>query len=258
MNILLHSSAKPSHYNKGAEHYDTLNEENSKIINHFIEKVLRKHKVNKVLDLTCGTGSQVFWLAKRGYEVVGVDINSSMLKIAKNKVQLEGIDVSLLKGDMRTSRIGEFDAVLTIFNAVGHLTKDDFEKSMLNVNANLKKGGLYIFDIFNLDYLLHDNQITKLTIDWQKQAGNTTVREIQYSTIDQEGILASYTISYVQQGFNKPKLAKNNQTLQVYSSVQLRQMLANNGFSVLEQCSVDGSKLDETQTERILTIARKN
>lgn len=118
-----------------------------------------------MLDLTCGTGSQVFWLLKRGYKVVGVDINSSMLKIARNKAQQEGVDVSLLKGDMRTSKVGEFDAVLTIFNAVGHPTKSDFEKAIQNIGANLKKGGLYIFDIFNLNYLLHNNQITRLTID---------------------------------------------------------------------------------------------
>lgn len=35
-------------------------------------------------------------------------------------------------------------------------------------------------------------------------------------------------------------------------------MLENNGFSILEECAVDGSKLDEAQTERIVMIAQKN
>lgn len=66
-----HTTAKASHYNKESEHYDKFNEENSKLINHTIENILKKYNVKTVLDLTCGTGSQVFWLTKCGYEVTG-------------------------------------------------------------------------------------------------------------------------------------------------------------------------------------------
>ncbi len=34
-------------------------------------------------------------------------------------------------------------------------------------------------------------------------------------------------------------------------------MLARNGFKVLGQYSIDGSKFSEQKTERILTVARK-
>ena len=252
-----HSSAKSSHYNEEAEHYDEFNEKNSETTNHLIEKILKKYRVKTVLDLTCGTGSQVFWLAKRGYEVVGSDINSKMLKIARNKAKKEKIDVKFLKGDMRTFHVGQFDAVITIFNAVGHLTKLDFEKAMRNIHKNLKNGGLYIFDINNLSYLIKDNQITALTIDWQKIAGDIKIRTVQYSTIGKDGILASYTISYAQKGSKKQKISRSKQTLQVYTSKQLREMLSRNGFKVLSQCGMDGSKLSESKSDRIVTIAKK-
>ena len=255
--FISHSSAKPSHYDKEAEHYDALNEENSKATNLLIEKILKKYQVETVLDLTCGTGSQVFWLAKHGYSVVGCDINSRMLKIAKDKARNAKLKIQFLQGDMRTTKVGTFDAVITIFNAIGHLTKKDFEKAIRNIHRNLRKGGLYIFDIFNLSYLLSNNQITRLTIDWQKMSGNTKVREIQYSTIDEEGILASYTTSYVQRGSSKPKISKSAQTLQVYTAKQLREILEKKRFKVLEQCGVDGSKLQESRTERVLTVAKK-
>jgi len=57
MNFLSHRSATSSHYNKEVQYYDYLNEKNSKLINHFIEKILEKYDVKTVLDLTCGTGS---------------------------------------------------------------------------------------------------------------------------------------------------------------------------------------------------------
>lgn len=252
-----HTSANPSHYNKEALHYDTLNEKKSALINKTIEKILEKYKVKTVLDLTCGTGSQVFWLAKHGYKVVGSDMNAKMLKIAKDKAQKEKLDVKLIKGDVRTTQIGEFDVVITIFNAIGHLTKRDFEKSMRNIRANLNRHGLYIFDIFNLSYLLAGDNITQLTIDWQEKYRNTTVREIQYSTIDQDGILASYDIYHQKIGLNRPTISKAFQTLQVYSAKQLKEMLQKNGFKILRQCDVDGSRIYETKTERILTIAQK-
>ncbi len=257
MSSSTHYSAKASHYNKEAKYYDAFNEKNSLIINQVIEKILEKYRVKTVLDLTCGTGSQVFWLAKRGYKVVGSDLNSKMLRIAKNKTQKEKLDIKFIKGDMRITKVGKFDAVITISNAVGHLTKHDFEKAMQNIHTNLKDQGLYVFDIFNLNYLLTDANITKLTIDWQKKSGNTTAREIQYSTINNDGILASYDIYHEQIGSDKPKISKAFQTLQVYSAKQLKEMLQKNGFKVLRQCSINGSRFSESKTDRILTIARK-
>lgn len=256
MDLLSHTSAKPSHYNLGAESYDAFNEEASLEINRTIEALLKKYKVKTVLDLTCGTGSQVLFLAKQGYDVVGSDINAKMVKIAQEKAAKEKLKVRLIKGDMRTVKLGTFDAALTIFNAVGHLTKGDFEKAIRKIRENLKPGGLYIFDIFNLNYLRNGDRITELTIDWQKTAGDTKVRDIQYSTLDEDGILASYTISFAQKGSNKPKITQSSQTLQIYTAKQLKEMLDRNGFKVLSQSEIDGSKFDENKSDRILMVAK--
>ncbi len=257
MKSLLHRSAKPLHYNKEAESYDAFNEASSKQINQLIETILKKHNVKSVLDLTCGTGSQVFWLAKCGYEVIGADINSKMLKVASSKTKKEKLALKFLKGDMRTIQVGKFDAVITIFNAVGHLTKLDFEEAMRNIARNLKDGGLYIFDINNLSFLMDGNNITTLTIDWQEIVGDTQVREIQYSTIDEDGILASFDTYYKQKGSDKPKKSRTSQTLQVYTAKQLTEMLQRNGFRVVDKCGIDGSKFVENKTERIFMIAEK-
>jgi 2-polyprenyl-3-methyl-5-hydroxy-6-metoxy-1,4-benzoquinol methylase len=256
-NPFSHDSANASHYDYDADNYDAFNEKNSKQINQTIENILKKYKVKTVLDLTCGTGSQVFWLAKRKYDVTGSDINANMLKVARNKARTEKLDVELLEGDMRTIQVGKFDSAITIFNAIGHLTKLDFEITMRNIRNNLNNGGLYIFDIFNLSYLMKDNNITKLTIDWQSVTDDAKIRTIQYSTIDNNGILASYTTSYRQKGSSQPKESTEAQTLQVYKARQLKEMLHRNGFKVLNQCEIDGSKFIENKTDRILTIAKK-
>jgi ubiquinone/menaquinone biosynthesis C-methylase UbiE len=91
-----HITAKASHYNTSAQSYDEFNEYNSKATNAILEKILKAHNVSTVLDLTCGTGSQVFWLANAGLEVVGSDINLRMLKIAKQKAKTFTLVVSML------------------------------------------------------------------------------------------------------------------------------------------------------------------
>lgn len=257
MKLISHQTAKASHYNKESESYDAFNEARSAVINATLEKILKKYNAYKILDLTCGTGSQVFWLTNCGFEVTGSDINVKMLKIAKDKAQKERLTIPFIKGDMRTIQVGEFDAVITIFNSIGHLTKADFEKALQNIGNNLKKDGLYIFDIVNLTYFLKDTNITELTIDWLTTSDNTRFRDVQFSTINDDGILTFYTTSIVQKGSDNPKISRSAQTLQVYTAHQLKEMLNRNGFKTLEQCGIDGTKFVEEKTDRILTIAQK-
>lgn len=258
MNKPIHKSALSTHYDKESQSYDLFNEKSSVVVNQYLEALFKKYKVKTVLDLACGTGSQVFWLTKKGFQVVGVDINTRMLKLAKEKANKLNLNIKFVRGDMRTTFMGEFDAVVTIFNAIGHLTKQDFKKSIKNVHANLKPNGLYVFDIFNLNYLLEGDNITKLTIDWLKKSNGKAIREIQYSTISLDGILASYDIYHERNAAKaKEKISKAFQTLQVYNRIQLKDILESQGFKVIKQCAIDGSRCNETKTERILTIARK-
>lgn len=257
MKAVIHKTAKPSDYNKESAGYDAFNESHSALINYTTEQMLKKYNVHTVLDLTCGTGSQVLWLHHCGFEVIGVDINSKMLKIAKQKTLHENLTIQFLKGDMRTAQIGEFDAVITIFNSIGHLTKADFEIVLRNIHRNLKKDGIYIFDIANLNYYLNANHITELTVDWLTSTADTKFRDIQYGTIDTYGILALYNISIVQKDSGKPTISKSVKTLQIYTAEQLADLLQINGFSVLEQLGIDGCTFNNENTDRILTVAQK-
>jgi SAM-dependent methyltransferase len=172
---------------------------------------------------------------------MGCDINAKMLAIARTKG-----DLDFRRGDMRTFRSGPFDAVLTISNAVGHLTRSDFGRAMRNIRGNLRPGGVYLFDIFNLDFLLAGDNITRLTIDWAKRG----FRQVQYSTIDSQGVLRSFTTC-----FDRSEIKRRVETLQVYSAKQLAGMLRRSGFSRVRHTGMDGSRFSPLRTNRILTIA---
>jgi ubiquinone/menaquinone biosynthesis C-methylase UbiE len=106
LNPIDHTSTLASHYDQEAKYYDAFNEVHSAQTNQAIEQILQCHKVKTALDLTCGTGSQVFWLVKQGYEVVGIDINSKMLEIAQYKAEQQNLLLRIEQDDMRTAKIG--------------------------------------------------------------------------------------------------------------------------------------------------------
>lgn len=137
-----HPLGLPFEYQEKPEYFDAHNvNERTESKNAFIEKLLKAQNVKTVLDMTCGTGSQVFYLAKRGYEVIGSDFSPALLEQARKKAAALGLDLTFIDGDIRTLRVGPFDAVISIFNAIGHLSKLDFEKALQNIRANLKEGG---------------------------------------------------------------------------------------------------------------------
>lgn len=254
--MLTHVSADSKHYDTEADTYDSFNEKNSKAINRTVERILKSYSVKSVVDFTCGTGSQVLWLARKGLKVEGYDINSKMLKIAKAKAKATKLNLSFKKGDIRTTNAGTFDAALSIFNAIGHLTAEDFKKALRNIHSNLKSGGLFIFDNFNFDYLTYKDNITLLTMDIIKQEAGVISREIQFSTIDDSGVLASYDTYIRQKGKAKPKVMNASQTLQTYSAIELKKILKECDFKTLKQCNVDGSRFNKRKSERILTVAK--
>ncbi len=257
MSLLKHKSADEKHYDKEAESYDAVNEKNSLIINKTIEGILKDHQVNRIVDFTCGTGSQVFYLHKKGYDVSGFDINKKMLRMARKKVKTNNLQVTFKQGDIRNTYAGQFDAVISIFNAIGHLTKADFQKALVNISKNLKQGGLYLFDNFNLNYLLDGDNICKLTMDVKSRVNNKDIREIQYSTIDSNGVLASFDTYIESTVGRKPKLSYAEQTLQTYSEKMLREILLKNGFKVIKKCNPDGSKFSDKKSERVFIVAKK-
>ena len=257
--MIKHTSATASHYDQEAEHYDAFNAAKSVALNALLARLLKQYNIHTILDLTCGTGSQVFYLQQQGFNICGVDINEKMLSIAKHKAEQDKLVIDFKTGDMRHSQVGQFDAVITMFNAIGHLDRHDFaNKALLNIRNNLKPGGLYIFDNFNHEYLQHQDNITKLTMDNQIVSDNCIAREIQYSTISTDGILASYDIYHQQTHNNEPHISQAFQTLQTYNINTLKMILLDQGFKIIELLAADGLPFDNINSERMLIVAARN
>ncbi|HAT3869032.1 class I SAM-dependent methyltransferase [Legionella pneumophila serogroup 2] len=253
-----HKLGLPLEYQQMPEYFDAHNtSEQTEAKNALIEKLLKAQGVKTVLDMTCGTGSQVFYLAERGYEVVGSDFSPALLEIARSKAKAMNRNITFIDGDIRKLKAGKFDAVITIFNAIGHLTKADFEKALQNIQANLKENGLYIFDIFNLQAIT-DEMIDDFAMDIESIVNGDHIRNIQQSEIDREkGLLTSHDQYTIWKEHEEPEIHNNSFSLQIYTAEELQTMLEYNGFEVIYQYDMDGNDFIADKSLNILTVARK-
>jgi ubiquinone/menaquinone biosynthesis C-methylase UbiE len=109
-----------------------------------IVEVFREHGVKRVLDLGCGTGRHSVFLAEHGFEVCGIDISETGIRIAE-----EWLKAKNLHADLRTGSFyeplpyddGSFDAVVSI-RVIHHARIEDIRKAVKEMERVLKLNGL--------------------------------------------------------------------------------------------------------------------
>jgi len=97
----------------------------------------------EVLDIGCGVGVPVVrFLVDAGFKVTGVDISSSMLELARDRVP----EARFIKMDMRRLAFDScrFDAV-TAFYSLFHVPKEEHLQVLVSFNHLLRKDGILLF-----------------------------------------------------------------------------------------------------------------
>ena len=118
----------------------------------FMESILRSmgKAPETALDLACGTGSLSVRMAKKGYAVTGADISQEMLTVAYDKaLELEENRPLFICQPMQALELpAPVDLVVCCLDSLNYLTDPaDCRETFRRVFANLKPGGVFLFDI---------------------------------------------------------------------------------------------------------------
>lgn len=103
----------------------------------------------RVLDAACGHGRLTRELARRGAEVVGVDVSGNLLGKAQEREQEEPLGIRYVQADVTTPGIlgnRQFDKVTCSF---GLSDIDDLDGAIAAVCAALRPGGHFAFSILH-------------------------------------------------------------------------------------------------------------
>ena len=119
-----------------------------------VEDAFRRHYpggVEAVLDLGCGSGRMTVELARRGYDMIGVDGSPEMLSAARDASEAAGVaDRCLwLRQDLTAFELyGTVEAVVCCLDTLNHLTTyPDLRACLSLVHNYLVPGGLFLFDL---------------------------------------------------------------------------------------------------------------
>lgn len=124
-----------------------------------VVSILKESRIKNdiVLDLGCGTGTLTELLAKKGYDMIGVDLSYEMLSRAMEKREQSGLPILYLQQDMREFELyGTVKAVVSVCDSLNYLLEDeDVIETFKLVNNYLDPEGLFIFD-FNTVHKYRD------------------------------------------------------------------------------------------------------
>lgn len=157
---------------------------NRKAETDFLEACFARYargRVRHVVDLACGTGHHARRLARRGYRLTALDLSAASIAFLREEARREDLPVDAVVGDMSNFRLPEpVDAAICMQDSQGHLlTNEALLAHLRAVAANLRPGGVYVFD------RLIPQRWASPTLRWRwtRRRGGITVRTT-FRTLD--------------------------------------------------------------------------
>lgn len=114
-----------------------------------VTKEFKKHKLKRILDLGCGTGRHSVYLAKKGFDVYGIDIAEEGIKQARQWLKGEGLNANLKIGSIYEKlpyKNDFFDAVISTYT-IHHQKIENIRKTIQEIERILKPGGFIFINV---------------------------------------------------------------------------------------------------------------
>ncbi|MGQ9501613.1 MAG: class I SAM-dependent DNA methyltransferase [Anaerolineae bacterium] len=121
----------------------------------FLEEVFRRYvdgTVRSVLDLGCGTGGHALPLARRGYQVWGVDRSATIIAVAREKARVAELATSIHfeVADICALELQRaFDVAICMFAVLSYqVSNEALLATLRSARRHILSGGLFICDFW--------------------------------------------------------------------------------------------------------------
>lgn len=228
-----------SGYGSISEIYDKINAEiDYSAWADFIEACFERCLSEKpclVLDLACGTGSMTLELAKRGYDMIGIDGSEDMLSVAiEKKYDAELETILYLCQDMRSFELyGTVGAVTCCLDSINYLSADgELEKCFACVHNYLDPDGIFIFDVntpYKFENIYADNSYIH-----EEECGGRSVLCAWQNEYNRETKLCNFYLSVFEEDKDgRYSRTDEIQTERCYEKDELVHTLISTGFEII-------------------------
>jgi len=202
------------------------------------------HVPAQILDLACGKGRFSNYIAEKGHLVTGIDISESSIDFAN---QNKSNNAEFYCYDMRkTFRINYYDFVFNFFTSFGYFHKlSDNLKTLNAINLGLKKGGYFVLDFFNSNYI----------IDHLVPYENKIIEHIQFDIhkwIQDNKVFKQIDIKDGEQTF------RFTEKVQLIQLQEFRSLLETANFEIIDTFGDYSLKeFDPIHSKRLIIISKK-
>lgn len=206
----------------------------------------------KILDAPCGYGRHSIELVKKGFQAVGIDINSIHLNKARKDAEKEKLSIQFKKIDMAKINFNqEFDAIINMFFSFGFFETDDKNQKVLEKFFKaLKKGGkLLCHTDVNVPRVLKDKY--KLNETRNLKSGNGLIIKEAFDPKTKR-INGSWTITTK----NRKETTKEY-SVRVYTKNEFIEMAKKAGFTVFEAYGNWDKEPYSEESEDMIIITKK-
>lgn len=221
----------------------------------YIEKIIiqENKKTNKILELACGTGNITVPIAKKGYDITGLDISEDMLMVAKDKALKNNMNIFFIQQDMVDLQLeNKFDCVLSMCDGINYIVNEnDLMEVFQKVYNYLECDGVFIFDIssyYKIKNVLGNNtfgeNLDDLCYLWQNyfdEENNTIEMELTF---------------FIQEG-QYYKKEEEYHIQRAYKVEEIRYMLEKANFNTIKVYGEFNFNKPKSDSERIFFIAKK-
>lgn len=227
-----------------------------------LENVFRKYSktVTSILDVGCGTGNHAKEFVARGYNLVGIDLNAPMVKIASQKIPT----AEFLQADMHRFQLSRrFDAILCLFSTFNYCTDYKSAEIVLkNFYDHLSDDGLLILEVIPSNYPL--SRSTTVGVFPNNEIGifpgrnDLTVAQI-CSIIPDFCRQQLYTgsVFFIQENGHMT-IAMDRHVQNLFSPNRLENLMTAIGFQYLEVFDGYSFKKYDFRSSRALIVGTKN
>lgn len=115
-----------------------------------------ERKTTRVLELGCGSGANLWFVAKEGFDAVGIDFAPSGVELCQQVLRSWQVEADVQLADMTALPFADHSFSI-VFDVVSmqHLTRSQHQQALAEVKRVLKPGGMFF------SYHLGDNAFIK-------------------------------------------------------------------------------------------------
>lgn len=226
-----------------------------------LSPLIENQKPARILDLACGSGRHAVAFAKKGHEVIGLDLSPQMIAAATRHAEENDVHVQFHTADMskvNTIVTGSFDLILCLGNSLALLPSINvLQTTLQGASSLLSKDGYFVTQTLNFEEIRHAHFRFFPIKSGTTAAGNEVIFARFFEPLSETSTATMVFTGFIKTDTGWKTKTHTHQVLQI--THQLMNTLLNTTGFTRKQFFADYQQrqFGSTKSRNLITLAQK-